>query len=250
VIKGGCQISMGVYSYIEKDILTLHATLLSLDGKNIINEQISGNRYNPEQIGIDLGNKFLNNPKYYINSIQKFVMKKPELINLLRMNDIYPKTNLFNIMKDINLKSRLLSSKSSINENNNENDLYLDNTTTNHNNHNNNNNNNNKIDASTSTPIHFITKNLDINYEWNEWSLRRKALKLVNLKKCVTVSSQTLNSHYRSNISTQFYKLSSKNINTLITKSTNTNKIFQYYQNIRNLNNNNKLNIIKYNYKI
>jgi len=37
-------------------------------------------------------------------------------------------------------------------------------------------------DASTGTPTHFVDSYIDINYHWNEWELRRRALKVVNLK--------------------------------------------------------------------
>merc|ERR1719231_2196104 len=30
-------------------------------------------------------------------------------------------------------------------------------------------------DAGTETPTHFVEKHIDINYEWNEWALRRRA---------------------------------------------------------------------------
>jgi hypothetical protein len=37
----------------------------------------------------------------------------------------------------------------------------------------------------------------DYAYEWNEWKLRHKALQLVKLRKCRTVSQQTDASHFR-----------------------------------------------------
>lgn len=40
-----------------------------------------------------------------------------------------------------------------------------------------------KRDASTETPTHFIKKHIDVNYHWNEWELRRRALRVVNLRK-------------------------------------------------------------------
>ena len=39
-----------------------------------------------------------------------------------------------------------------------------------------------KVDASTSTPVHFVEKNIDVTYDWNEWSLRRRALRVANLR--------------------------------------------------------------------
>lgn len=38
------------------------------------------------------------------------------------------------------------------------------------------------VDKELQTPTHFIEKNLDPNYCWNEWELRRKVIKkLINL---------------------------------------------------------------------
>jgi hypothetical protein len=31
-----------------------------------------------------------------------------------------------------------------------------------------------KVDAGTQTPTHFTEKFMDVNYEWNEWALRRR----------------------------------------------------------------------------
>lgn len=35
------------------------------------------------------------------------------------------------------------------------------------------------VDSNTETPTHFVESYIDRNYDWNEWSLRRKALQLV-----------------------------------------------------------------------
>lgn len=44
------------------------------------------------------------------------------------------------------------------------------------------------VDKGTETPIHFIDKNIEPNYHWNEWDLRKKALQMANIRKKVTVS--------------------------------------------------------------
>jgi hypothetical protein len=31
-----------------------------------------------------------------------------------------------------------------------------------------------KVDAETQTPSHFTERFIDVNYEWNEWALRRR----------------------------------------------------------------------------
>ena len=39
-----------------------------------------------------------------------------------------------------------------------------------------------KCDSVTQTDTHFMESNIVKSYEWNEWELRRKALKLVSWK--------------------------------------------------------------------
>jgi len=39
-----------------------------------------------------------------------------------------------------------------------------------------------KCDSGTQTDTHFMDSNIVKSYEWNEWELRRKALKLVSWK--------------------------------------------------------------------
>lgn len=39
-----------------------------------------------------------------------------------------------------------------------------------------------KCDSGTQTDTHFMESNIVKSYEWNEWELRRKALKLVSGK--------------------------------------------------------------------
>lgn len=45
-----------------------------------------------------------------------------------------------------------------------------------------------QCDFATQTPTHYVERHVDVNYEWNVWSLRRKALRLANLRQCRRVS--------------------------------------------------------------
>ncbi|KAM4713458.1 cilia- and flagella-associated protein 206 [Anableps anableps] len=54
-----------------------------------------------------------------------------------------------------------------------------------------------KRDISVQTDTHPVDSYIDKSYEWNEWELRRKAIKLANLRKTVTHSVQTDLSHMR-----------------------------------------------------
>jgi hypothetical protein len=61
------------------------------------------------------------------------------------------------------------------------------------------------VDAGTDTPTHFVERHIDINYDWNEWTLRKKALQLTNLRQKKTFSTQTAMSHFRRDSETQAY---------------------------------------------
>lgn len=64
-----------------------------------------------------------------------------------------------------------------------------------------------KCDFGTQTPMHFQDKNKDLNYEWNEWALRRRAIMLANLKNKRTHSTQTTDSHFRRDNQTQVRRI-------------------------------------------
>ncbi|XP_073348780.1 cilia- and flagella-associated protein 206 [Pagrus major] len=55
----------------------------------------------------------------------------------------------------------------------------------------------NKCESSTQTDLHPVETNIVKSYEWNEWALRRKAIKLADLCTKVTHSVQTDLSHMR-----------------------------------------------------
>ncbi|XP_065882314.1 cilia- and flagella-associated protein 206-like isoform X2 [Dysidea avara] len=62
-----------------------------------------------------------------------------------------------------------------------------------------------KRDSGTQTDTHFMESNIVKSYEWNEWELRRKAIKLTNLRNKITHSTQTDFSHYKRDNTTQVY---------------------------------------------
>ncbi|XP_046877984.1 cilia- and flagella-associated protein 206 [Hypomesus transpacificus] len=64
-----------------------------------------------------------------------------------------------------------------------------------------------KCDSCTQTDTHLLETNIFESYEWNEWELRRKAIKLANLRSRVTHSMQTNLSHMRRDNVTQTYLL-------------------------------------------
>ncbi|KAM6354927.1 cilia- and flagella-associated protein 206 [Podargus strigoides] len=62
-----------------------------------------------------------------------------------------------------------------------------------------------KCDSSTQTDTHILPPTIVTSYEWNEWELRRKAIKLANLRRKLTHAMQTDLSHMRRENSTQVY---------------------------------------------
>ena len=90
-----------------------------------------------------------------------------------------------------------------------------------------------KKDASTETPTHFVEKNIDPSYDWNEWGLRRRALQMANLKKCKTSSQQTDSSHMRRENDSQVYLPRTKGTMTKTSTGTSAPKRVTYVRGLR-----------------
>ncbi|XP_067006807.2 cilia- and flagella-associated protein 206 [Anabrus simplex] len=58
-------------------------------------------------------------------------------------------------------------------------------------------------DVEMQTELHPIPSHIDPNYSWNEWELKRRAIQLANISKCVTHSTQTYKSHKRLSLAVQ-----------------------------------------------
>lgn len=56
-LEGGCQVPIGVNSFIEKDQLHLTGMVASIDGGTLIRDKIIGQSSHPENIGRELANK-------------------------------------------------------------------------------------------------------------------------------------------------------------------------------------------------
>lgn len=84
------------------------------------------------------------------------------------------------------------------------------------------------------TPVHFTeTHVIDLNYHWNEWELRRRALKLVNLKSCTTHGTQTDASHFRREMDTQVYLPRESDTQTTRSRGTNPPIVTTYVTGLR-----------------
>ncbi|XP_059501261.1 cilia- and flagella-associated protein 206 isoform X2 [Stegostoma tigrinum] len=90
-----------------------------------------------------------------------------------------------------------------------------------------------KFDSCTQTDTHILEPNIVKSYEWNEWELRRKAIKLANLRQKVTRYIQTNLSHMRRDNTSQVYLPKNKSIQTKRDSSSNVPKPQVFYAGLR-----------------
>ena len=146
---------------------------------------------------------FRYHPKEYLEDVAKAAQKQPELINLLGMQDQFPDLQLGNQTSRPPVHPLLAAPQPKTR------------------------------DQSTETPVHFVTKNIDYNYNWNTWDIRRKAVQYANLRKAKTTSMQTNSSHFRAAAATQVWLPKEKGTMTGINKGTNPIRDHNYLTGLR-----------------
>jgi hypothetical protein len=114
-------------------------------------------------------------PEFYLESVRQKAMESPEYIHLLRIQNWFPKQSIARLLDKSEFDPGTGARRSTT------------------------------ADASTETPTHFVERRIDINYHWNEWELRRRALKVVNLRQCNTTAQQTDKSHFKRDNTSQVY---------------------------------------------
>jgi len=127
---------------------------------------------------------FMKNPDYYLNQVRHRALHHPEYIHLLRLQRWFPSTSIARLLQQNDFDPRAIGGQPATR------------------------------DASTGTPTHFVDSYIDVNYHWNEWELRRRALKVVALKNCATSSAQTDLSHFRRDNESQVYEQREKDSQT------------------------------------
>ena len=145
--------------------------------------------------------KFIAEPERYIQSSHAIPNALPGLIELVRLDDAFPQSSLQGILKGtagVKLTSGPM-----------------------------------KADVECSTPVHFVEQNFDPTYEWNEWTMREKALKLADISKKVTSTTQTKLSALRRDSSTQVYLPKEKATNTSVSQGTNPPQWKRYITGLR-----------------
>lgn len=164
---------------------------------------------------------FMANPEFYVEGVLSAARKNTELIHLLRLQDNFPEASLQFII------SGAKRGRTGVH-------ALLSPTPT------------KMVDKGTETPVHFVEKHIDPNYEWNEWSLRRKALQMANLRNSKTISAQTDASHFRRNGETQVYLPKIKSTQTGISKGTNPIRVKNYITGLRGGKKSNKGKLTKF----
>lgn len=120
----------------------------------------------------DAAYSFAENPDDYIDLIREKAKKNAELIQLLELHQQFETLIPYSQMKDVDKQ-------------------YIKPIT--------------KCESSTQTDTHILPPTIVRSYEWNEWELRRKAIKLANLRQKITHSVQTDLSHMRRENCSQVY---------------------------------------------
>lgn len=118
---------------------------------------------------------FMEQPEEHLRRIKEQARRCPEFIHLLRLQNYFPTASIARLIEKPEFDKGGPSHKTT-------------------------------RDAGTATPTHFVERRVDPNYHWNEWELRRRVLKVVNLQHCSTVGAQTDQSHFRRDGETQVYE--------------------------------------------
>lgn len=117
---------------------------------------------------------FAENPDYYIDLIREKAKMNAELIQLLELHEQFETLIPYSQLKDID-KQHITPIT--------------------------------KCENGTQTDTHILPPTIVRSYEWNEWELRRKAIKLTNLRQKITHSVQTNLSHMRRDNTSQVYPM-------------------------------------------
>ncbi|XP_007467371.1 PREDICTED: UPF0704 protein C6orf165 homolog isoform X2 [Lipotes vexillifer] len=120
----------------------------------------------------DAAYSFAENPENYVDKIREKAKKNAELIQLLELHQQFETLIPNSQMKEVDKH-------------------YIKPIA--------------KCESSTQTDTHLLPPTIVRAYEWNEWELRRKAIKLANLRRKVTHSVQTDLSHMRRENCSQVY---------------------------------------------
>eukprot|EP00939_MAST-03C_sp_MAST-3C-sp1_P001421 g1421.t1 len=153
---------------------------------------------------------FMRRPEFYVNEIKSLSSLQPELIEMLNLESLFPG------IKSVQFYSR----KSSKVNGGGVHPLLARGEPK-------------SKDAGTSTPTHFVEKHIDYKYRWNAWDVRRDIIRVANIRKSKTHSSQTNASHFRQHVDTQVYLPRETATQTLVETGTNPPRSRNYIVGLR-----------------
>jgi len=143
----------------------------------------------------DAAKKFVEDPEFYRQQIAEVAKKSPELIQLL---ELYQQFSTLSSYSGDQKRHPVM-----------------------------------KQDQGMQTVTHITEKYIDRDYQWNEWELRRKAIRLANLRTKLTHSTQTALSHMRRDNSSQVYLPKDQSVQTKKDGSSNVPKPANFMAGIR-----------------
>lgn len=155
--------------------------------------------------------KFMDKPQHYFERLFQLCRRHPALIFLLKLEDYFQERNI----KLLDLKEDFLESYKTL------------------------------VDYSGSTPLHFYNqegdrnfRNIDKDYLWNEWDIRKKAIQMANIRNMTTKACQTADSIFKVENETQVWLKRDAATNTGIENGTNPIRPRNYITELREKTNN------------
>ncbi|KYQ50231.1 hypothetical protein ALC60_10685 [Trachymyrmex zeteki] len=88
-------------------------------------------------------------------------------------------------------------------------------------------------DQKVQTDVHILPPYIDKYYTSSVWELKRRALRLANISRCTTRSTQTFNSHFRYGVYVQAAPPQDKEVQTRRDNYTNTKKLLTFMFGLR-----------------
>eukprot|EP00742_Colponemidia_sp_Colp-10_P005998 GILJ01006420.1.p1 GENE.GILJ01006420.1~~GILJ01006420.1.p1 ORF type:complete len:635 (+),score=116.45 GILJ01006420.1:31-1905(+) len=148
--------------------------------------------------------EFESDPSKYLTDVKRICRRRPELIHLLQLQDDFPAASLSNLLQGREGIHPPFAFSAPV-----------------------------LVDAATETPLHFVERNVNPQYHWNEWELRKKALQMANIRKKRTTGAQCDLSHFRRENETQVWLAKDQTTNTGVTQGTNPIRSRNYIKGLR-----------------
>ena len=148
---------------------------------------------------VEEAKRFIEKPNYYLEEFFRLCREFPQMILLLRVDDVFRELGLTLIHVDPEQKGK--STKI-------------------------------MLDSGAQTADHY-DKFIDHNYCWNEWELRRKAIQMANIRNMTTTGTQTADSIYKVENQSQVWLMKDSSSQTGINNGNNPIRPRNYITDLR-----------------